>query len=250
MKHTVNHIIRITFLSFVLCYTGCQKKLNDDIDILPAQPINGTQALVKVYNAALNTSRNFMFVDNTLVTGITFAYGGLFPSTGYSAALVPGSRSILIKDTLSTTTQNQLSFTSNFEAGKNYTIFMYDSTTTVKQKTISDVLLTPSAGNGGLRFANFIFSKTSVPNVDVFSKRQNKNIFSNIAPTGVTGFIPYQADFNDTFYVRAAGVTATNLATLNGLSLTEKRSYTLVFRGGYQSASGATIRTLGSFNNY
>ena len=69
-----------------------------------------------------------------------------------------------------------------------------------------------------------------------------------MAVTGVTDFIPVPSAFTDTFYVRETGTT-NQLAVLNGLTPTEKRSYTLVFRGRYETTSGTIARTLSSFIN-
>ena len=154
----------------------------------------------------------------------------------------------MIRDTLTATTQTPLSFAQNMDVGKNYTIFMYDTINAAKQKTVETKIVVPGDTTARLRFANFIFSKNAVPAVDIFSKRRNVNVFTNVAVTGVTDFIPVPSAFTDTFYVRETGTT-NQLAVLNGLTPTEKRSYTLVFRGRYETTSGTIARTLSSFIN-
>ena len=74
-------------------------------------------------------------------------------------------------------------------------------------------------------------------------------MFTNIQVTDVTDFISYTSSLSDTLYVRETGTT--NLLTqLNGFNPTAKRSYTLIFRGRYQTTTGTIARTLSSFINY
>lgn len=130
---------------------------------------------------------------------------------------------------------------------------MYDTVATVKQVTVETNIVIPSDNSARVRFANFTYSKNSgvPPNVDVYSKQKNSNIFTDIPLTAVTGFIPYGSNVSDSLIVRSTG-TATALDTAV-VSFAAKRSYTLVFRGRYATneAGGAVSpRTLSSFLNY
>ena len=69
------------------------------------------------------------------------------------------------------------------------------------------------------------------------------NLFTNIPVTGVTDYIPYASSLTDTLYVRETG-TMTQLAVLNGFNPTQLRSYTLVFRGRYQTTGTTGIARL------
>ena len=210
------------------------------------------KALLKVYNSAVNTNRNFVYIDNVPITGSIIAYGALFPSTGYTAVIEPGSHAVVVKDTLAGSTQTQVSFTSTFEAGKNYTLFTYDTVNSVKYKLVNDIIEVPADTTARIRFANLIYSSTPLPNVDLFSTRRNANIFSNIALSQVTDFIPYASNSVDTLYVRATGTT-TNLTPLFAIRPTQKRSYTIVYRGRYGTTTPSTaalLRSLTSFANY
>ncbi|MFT3824051.1 MAG: DUF4397 domain-containing protein [Chitinophagaceae bacterium] len=211
------------------------------------------QAVLKVYNAALNTSRNFVYIDNNPLSYTLLAYGASFPSL-YGVTVPSGSRTVLVKDTLPTSTQTQITFTNNFEAGKHYTLFTYDTVNAVKYKMVTDAIEIPADTTARLRFANLIFSGSAAaaPNVDIFSVRRNANIFSNIAPGAVTDFIPHpSAPAIDTFYVRIAG-TSTTLLQANSYSPTKKRSYTLIFRGRLAEATttATLFRTLTSMVTY
>jgi hypothetical protein len=100
---------------------------------------------------------------------------------------------------------------------------------------------------------------------DIFSVKRNANIFMNVQVTEVTDYIPYASALTDTFYIRPTGTT-TNLqnfvpsttsppgAFANILAIltpTQKRSYTLIFRGGYRAttSTNSTVRSLSIFSN-
>jgi hypothetical protein len=214
-------------------------------------------ARVQVYNVAVGNQRNYVYVDGKAVTGAALVYTNatfspLFPATANSFVVSPGLRSFVIRDTLITSTQPALAFPENFESNKYYTIFAYDTSSSIKQKTVETNIIFPSDNTARVRFANFVFWKTGTPpNIDIFSKRKNANIFSDIPLTTVTDFIPYESGVSDSLIVRTTG-SATALDTAV-LSFSSKRSYTLVFRGRYISngSGGATFpATLSSFTNY
>jgi hypothetical protein len=159
--------------------------------------------------------------------------------------MVPGGlHSFSIADTLATTTQRPLTFAATLDPGKHYTIFTYDTITAVKQKTVETKIEIPSDNTARLRFANFIHDVNAVPPVEVFSRKRNEVIFTNVNKTEVTEFIPYSSLVNDTLIIRATGSTTT-LAQFNGFFPTQKRSYTLVYRGSHRGTKVATV-----FANY
>lgn len=232
-------------LAGALVFTACKKEFNKVI----GDNTDPDKSYFRLYNAALSTTRNYVYVNGVQVTGAAVAYAGLFPSTGHYTAVVPGGNQILIKDTLGTSIQTPVSLSAIFEKGKRYTLFTYDTLTAVKYKLVADDIVIPADTTARVRFANMIFSSVSIPNVDIYSNRRGANVFTNIPATGVTPFIPY-ASQNDTLHVRATGTT-TNLASITGFSPTAKRSYTVVFRGRYQTTGTTGVaRTLTSFSNY
>jgi len=134
-------------------------------------------------------------------------------------------------------------------AGTFYTIFAYDSLNAPKYKVIQDNIQVFNDTAARVRFANFPYSTTAMPNVDIFSQKQQANIFTNISTAAVTDFISFRANISDTLYVRPTGTT-NNLTQLNGLVATAKRNYTVIFRGSYRSTTGTAARTLTSFLSY
>jgi len=227
-----------------------------------------SKAFVQVYNGTVNTTaRNYVYVDGNAVNGASMGYGASFPVTSTPAyfSITSGVKAFLIRDTLIGSTQPPMSFAENFEASKYYSIFMYDTGTTVKQKTVLNNIVIPTDTSARLRFAYFAYSSNAIPAVDIFSVKRNANIFSNVSVTEVTDFISFDSRKTDTLIVRVAG-SGTDLLnrTVSGtppvttfspvqliLTPTRLRNYTVVFRGGYRTdlTSASTVRTLSLLNN-
>jgi Domain of unknown function (DUF4397) len=225
---------------------SCEKEITT---FLPSQTDFTGKSFIKVYNSVINTTRNFVYINTVPVTGAALAYGTLFPSLAYYSVIDAGSNDVLIKDTLITSTQKPISFTAPFDEGENYTIFTYDTVTNTKYLVVKDNIQQPTDTTSRLRFANLVYSRTPVPNVDIYSIKRKENIFTNIPVATVTDFIPFSSGISDTLYVRSTGTT-TNLTQLNSIINTQKRSYTIVFRGIYTTTSGTLGRTLISFNTF
>lgn len=213
-------------------YMSCTKETPQ---VAPTETNFSNSANVQVFNATVKSTRNYIYVDGVPVSGAALAYGGVFPATAYSFKVNAGSRSFLIKDTLPATTQIPLSFSQNMDPRKSYTIFTYDTITSVKQSTILNNIVVPKDTTCMLRFANFIYNSSAVPNVDVYSFRKGtaSPVFSNVATNQVTDFIPYAAGVTDTLYVYATGTTSPLLVKSVISSFTQTRSYTSVYSGSY-----------------
>lgn len=205
---------------------------------------------VQIFNGTVRSARNFVYVDGVVVNGSALNYGGVFPGSAYSIKVNAGTRSILIKDTLPTTTQVPLTFNQNFDAGKSYTVFTYDTITSMKQTTVVNNITVPKDTTSMLRFANFIYNATPVANVDVFSFRRGVAgtgvpVFKNVATAQVTDFIPYSSGLTDTLYVYPTGAISPLLVKLVIPSFIPTRSYTTVYSGSYSGT-----KTLSTFATY
>ncbi len=213
-----------------LFYISCSKETPG---IASIENDFNNSARVQVFSATLKATANYVYVDNTPVSGAAVAYGGVFPGTANSFKVDAGSRALSIKDTLPGTTQVPLSFTQDFEGGKSYTIFTYDTITNIKQVTILNNVIVPTDTTSMLRFGNFLYSTSPLSNVDVYSFRRGTSspIFSNVATAAVTGFIPYAAGLTDTLYVYATGTTSPLIAKASVPSLIQTKSYTSVLTG-------------------
>jgi len=247
MKSLMN-IKSITIaLASMIMLAACEKEYKS---ILTEETNLGNTAFVKFHNAIINSNRTYIYSDMVPLNGATIAYGGLFPSLSPSyTALAAGTRAIAIRDTLAPSTQYPISFNAPMTAGTFYTIFAYDSLNAPKYKVIQDNIQVLNDTAARVRFANFPFSTTAIPNVDIFSQKQQANVFTNISTAAVTDFISFRANISDTLYVRPTGTT-NNLTQLNGLVATAKRNYTVIFRGSYRSTTGTAARTLTSFLSY
>lgn len=231
----------ILLLTAVLV-SSCEKSF--DQKLTEQTNFNGS-TIAQVHMAMVGASRNYLYVDATQVTGALMATGSVFPSSGYGFSLTPGLRAFLLRDTLTATTQVPFTFAENMQIGRHHTIFIYDTITSPKQKTVVDNIVIPSDTSARLRFANFIYSPFVIPAVDVFSWKINANLWTNIPVTGVTEFIPYPSLVTDTLYIRETGTANLLLkVTLTG-GVTPKRNYTLSYRG-----SNSGTRTVSLFANY
>ena len=205
---------------------------------------------VRVFLATVNASRNYVYMDNNALTGAALASGSTFPSTSAYAASIPaGLRAFLIRDTLGTSMQVPLSFSTNMQVGKNYSIFVYDTISSPKQKTVETRFQIPTDTTVRIRFANFIYNPTIVPAVDVFLFSKNANIFTNVNVTDVTDFISYSIpvytlpNTSDTMYIRETGTNVNIIKIALGGVFTQKRSYTLVYRGSHRGVRTASLYT-------
>jgi len=246
-----------------MLFSSCEKTFDTT---LPLNDGLNNNAIVQVYMATVNTARNYVYVDNKPVNGASMVLGSVFPTTGYGFSVPGGTTAFLVRDTASTTTQIPLSFAQNLTVGSHYTIFMYDTLNSPKQKTVEDKIVPITDTTARIRFANFVYSKTAIPAVDVYSVAKQANIFTNVQVSDVTGYIPYQTNRTDTFYLRATGTTTNlqnitpptpapgNVLTTISFAVTPraKRHYTLIFRGSYATilTNAAQVRGFGFMTNY
>lgn len=243
MKYSINK----TFLAAaaLVLVSSCTKSFDEKI--VPQTDQSGN-SFVQVYLATVNASRNYVYVDAKPVTGAAMASGTLFPASGVGISVPAGLRDMLVRDTLSTTTQTQLAFAQNLQAGMGYTIFVYDTINAVKQKTVPTTLVVPSDTSCRVRFANFAYNGLAVtPSVDIISTGKNEIVATNVPYTGVTEFIAHPTGLSgEGFQVREAG-TSNVLATISSVSLVAKRSYTVIYRGSHRNSAG---RLVSVFANY
>lgn len=223
--------VLVTVMGFMGCKKDLDKTIQENFDFT-------NTANVQLYNGIVGSNRTYLYIDNKAINGATIAYGAAFPATGYGFTVTGAETAFLVRDTAATTTQLPMSFMQNFESGKHYTMFLYDTITAPKQITVETDITVPTDSTARLRFANFAYSTAALPPVDVFSVKRQANIFTNITKTQVTNFIPYASASNDTLIVRYAGTT-TLVTQLNGINPVQQRSYTVVLRGG--ATKGLTV---------
>lgn len=247
----------VAALTFIGCAkdNGAPRRATEDMDL-------GNKAMMQAYIATVNASRNAIYVDGALTSGAVIASGGVFPTaaTAYAFALTSGLHTFQVRDTLRTATQVPLTFPVDVMPQKNYTVFLYDTISTPKQKVVETKINTVDDGMARIRIANFVYSKVDLPGIDIYSAVQKQNIATNVKITDVTEFIPYTANIVDTFTVRLTGTTTDLVNTGTGtnqfirviITPRAKRHYTFVFRGSYTStaSTAAQTRMFSSFINY
>ncbi|MBM3914992.1 MAG: DUF4397 domain-containing protein [Sphingomonadales bacterium] len=257
MKQLINTKKLFYILLLGVMATSCAKTF-DEKTILNADLSNNSS--VQVFLTTVGANRNYMHVDGKLVTGavlntvfstLTGYSASLFPATGIGHFVPAGLRSFLLRDTLSTTTQPQLNFAQNLEAGAYYTTFAYDTITAVKQKTVRNTISIPADNSCRIRFANFAYNGNALtPAVDVISLGKNEIVATNVRYTDVTEFIVHPSLLSgEGFQIRETG-TSNVLAITTSTSLVPKRSYTIVYRGSHRATSGTSTRAVNVFVNY
>ena len=95
---------------------------------------------------------------------------------------------------------------------------------------IKDSLVQVNDGFYNMRFINTCWADTG--SVDIWSTRNNRTIFANIKPGGITAFSSFASNWqlSDTLFVRRSG-TLVGLDTLNTQTFYNLRSYTLLYKG-------------------
>jgi hypothetical protein len=242
----LSYVSIICFAAII--FIACKK---DNSITFPVNANLSEKAKVQYYNASINSSRNYVYVDGKPVNGAAITYAApLFPASAYGFAVDPGMHYVVLRDTLTATTQPWVTYTQTFDAGKHYTIFAYDTVNKAKYMIVPTNIEVPADTTSRVRFAHLSHSHTPVPAVDVYSVKRQANVWSNVSFATVTEFTPFASALNDTLHIRQAGTT-TNLVSLNGIFPTRQRSYTVVFRGRYmETGTGATARSVSSFANY
>jgi hypothetical protein len=262
MKLLKNIFFTLAVLAVVFLADACRKPYAyiQEVDT----EISSTKATAQVFGACARVTRNYVFVDGVQASGSAFAFGGVFPGAAYSITLNPGTHTLLIKDTTTVTPQLPLTISQNFDAGKFYSIFTYDTIISPKALVVQNNITIPRDTSCMLRFANFIYNPTAVPNVDVYAFRNvpgtpvfiagviqlnsSSALFSNIATNTVTDFIPFASLRTDTLYVVATGTKAPILAKQLVQSLTPTRSYTSAYIGSFRSLP--TAKAVTTFSTY
>ena len=259
--------IIILFIS-VACFAtivGCRKYTrglqNPEIE---------NKAFLKVIHVAPGFTQVFNAPDNfnvlvgglggqRIVSGMT--YNSAFPAntinTNTYAAVPSGAQDIRLvaKGTVNIDSTSIAVFSKNLQAGAYYTLVVTDSITTapVASKIWSqDAVFWPNSGVYSLRFIHAVMNDTAGKTVDVYSARKGANVFTNVAPGTVLNFADQTySNIIDTLIIRRSGVTAWELARINGVSFSNRRVYTAIYKGNttITATTNARVRSVVVYNN-
>jgi hypothetical protein len=243
-------------LSTLAAFTGlfsCKREmpLKD-----PAVPVSSSSAYISLIDVAPNLTTvlgakadtfNVLF-NNVKINGYTagtspvMTFGSIYPlagtATGY-AAVPAGDQAIKFARGVNTLDSVVLaSFNETLQPNTYYTLLITDSIKSGRDSArmfLKDNLTSLDTGFYNLRFVNAALNDTA--GVDVFSKRNAKNIFSNVKPGAIVDFTKFNSSWiSDTLFCRRAG-TQVGLDTLLTQNLYSLRSYTLVYKGNALSAA-------------
>jgi hypothetical protein len=236
---------------------ACEKQADKTATFTSASDM----AFVSVIHASPNFRQVFnapdsinLFVNNQKVNAALITYGGTFPTAattlnGY-IGLTPGLQNIKLTvagrataDSIPLATLSKI-----FTKGQKYSLIITDNIMNARDSSkilLPDVYSKPNVGAFNLRFVNAISTDTAGAMVSVFSTRRNANIFNSVAQGAVVNFqsLPYNVQLNDTLYIRRPGGTY-NLDTLNAVSFSNQKTYTLIYRGDGRTNVGTKARAL------
>jgi hypothetical protein len=228
------------------------------------------KAYLKVIHAAPGFTQVFNAPDNfnILVGGIggqriaaSMTYNSAFPvntiNTDTYAAVPAGAQDIrlVMKGTVNIDSVTIAAFPKDLIAGNYYTLVITDSITTTPSASkifSQDAVFWPNTGVYSVRFIHAVMNDTAGKTVDIYSARKGGNLFTNVAPGTVLNFADQTfSNINDTIIVRRSGVTAWELARVNGVSFRDRRVYTVLYKGNttITATSNARVRSVVVYNN-
>lgn len=166
-----------------------------------------------------------------MVFNATYPFGGT--NNGY-ASVPAGTQEIKFAKGLNTLDSVVLAtFHETLLPDTYYSFIITDSVNSGRDSSrmfVKDSLFSVTAGFFNLRFVHAAWNDTA--NIDVWSARNNKNIFANVKPGTISAFstYAYNTQLSDTLFVRRTG-TAIGLDTLVSVNFFNQRSYTLIYKG-------------------
>jgi hypothetical protein len=284
----------------LLFITSCKKSDKYEATRLPVDG-NAFLRIVHVspnFTAALGVADNYhVYIDQTKINGAALVYAtatttltkvsdgttaGTYPNTVTAfpvqalnintyTAVRTGTANIRLSLAGKNLVDSLTFLTIPVNLGKNsyYTLFVSDSIGKTPAKyLVQDLFGKPDTGMYAVRFAHMVVNDTVGKNVDVYSTKQAQTIFSNVAPSAVTGFLNFKINptipsIPDTIIIRRAGTTNeltryppnnvagvavnTNLATVSYTN--NQRVYTIIYKGHVSTTTGAKARSLIWINN-
>jgi hypothetical protein len=253
MKKNIILIFTTALSIFIFC--GCVKYTRNyqtaEID---------NKAFLKVIHVAPGFTQVFNSPDNfnVLVGGIggqriaaSMTYNSAFPvnttNVDTYAAVPSGAQDIrlVMKGVVNIDSATIAAFPKNLVAGNYYTLVITDSITSppAASKIFSeDAVFWPVSGIYSLRFIHAVMNDTAGKTVDVYSARKAGNVFTGVAPGTVLNFADQTySNVPDTIIIRRAGTTQ-ELARANGVSFSNRRVYTILYKGNTTITASTNVR--------
>lgn len=258
MKMNFKNIATIMGLISITA-VACDKKT----DWLAERTYEGFNSYVKIVHASPNfrvvhgNNRDSfnVFVGAAKANGTFLTYGSVMPASSANYLGYPSGNQLFrfaVNGVATPDSINLYSFTKKLEPNQKYSLIITDSiksTNEMKQMWLKDDFDTPIPSQFGMRFVYAVVNDTAGKTVDVYSVKSKANIFSNVPIGTATGFVYRPTTLsNDTLIVRRPGITTWELARLNGVTYTNQRVYTFIYRGDTK-ATGTKGKSLTSYLN-
>jgi hypothetical protein len=256
MKH-------ISIIVLTLLFAGlfsCEKNLieaNQQWQF--ADPLKANIKVVNTYASnipagapGVGVTRFYVYQDLDKLNGNALPSPGSWPGSATYASVKPGTTAFnLILDRrvgndYGKPAKGDTAFKGNIplEASKFYTLFLIGESPNQSLYSIEDKLVEPQENFYAARFINLVVSPTPKP-VDVYSRREKKNLATNLAFKTTTEFINIPvATIGDTLDVRDVGTTKI-LYSLANFNPASRRIYTFYTYG----KTGFAAERLNSYTN-
>lgn len=173
---------------------------------------------------------------NTSVTANVLLYGGTFPASTAYSILDPGNYEFLFVinrvsggNFVPVAGDTVFRQSVTLQAGKKYSFFLQDIQNPGVSFVVEDIFNTPPKNGFRVRFINLCADYNN--RYDVYSVRNNGNIFTNVGFKEIKDYIVLGVpSVSDTFHLRLNG-SQTNISSINTFSGTSQRVYTFYARG-------------------
>ena len=243
MKKNIYYGLMITCLCAGLL--ACEKNLIDDNQ--EWQFTDDNAANIKIINTwshvikGVTSTRFLGFQDNNRIMGNGLAAPGVWPGSTY-AQVKPGASSLLLlqdrKIAAVGTTPASIAppvagdtailRSVSFDVRKNYSLFLVGDSIARDLVVVEDKLENLDTLTYAIRFTNLVVNATPQP-VRLFSRRENKDLFTNVAYKQVTDFVKLKFENNvDTLDVFSG---TTRLYSINGSPKGRGKMYTVYTQG-------------------
>ena len=270
----MKNILKISIVLLVIGLLSCEKNLIEQNQLWEyADPNSANIKVVNAYTSnipagapGVGVTRFYIYQDGAKLNGNAISTAGSWPGSATYASVKPGNSGFtLILDRrigidYGKVARGDTAFNTKLvmDPSKFYSLFLIGEAPTQSTILLNDNLKDPEENKYAVRFANLVVSPTAKP-VDIYSRREKKNLVSNLQYKSVTDFVEIpiptrlsddgksQVSISDTLDVREAGKTV-NLYSLNNFNPTSRRIYTFYNYGRVGGGTGFA-ESLRSYTN-
>lgn len=258
------HIFIILTVSVFSIYSSCTKKDQLDENEKTVLTDNLNVGLVRVFHnyagrtpalPAGTSPTLFLYLNGAKFTGNSLTYTSNFPATNVYATVPAGAATFLgVLARMNTTVvpnipapvagDTVLSFNFNVEKGKYYSVYLVDTTPTIRALVKEENFTLPAVGAYKIRLANL--TGNLADSLNLYSRNTRTVLIPNVTHKQISDFVELPLNLiNDTLEIRRPGGTA-QLYYVNNATAPQpffpvsQRIYTVVCRGKTGSATNNT----------